>query len=151
VTLAAELDIFVAHWFPLADTSECTGPYDESFAHLVDGQIVAHLSILYRVLVADEGLLPETPALHVALLCNAAVKPAWRGCGLMHGLKEQAHSRARKMGMPFAISVARWPEKQKRYGYIAAPNLGKNVMVLKLGDIPWPKGKVRLTEGDRWE
>lgn len=147
-----EIKEFIAHWFPLPDAEDYGDEaLTESFCHVIHGEIVGHLSILYRVLTADAGVMPDTPALHVALICNAAVKAEWRGCGIMHGLKEQAHARARKTGMLFAVSIARWPAKQKRYGYVPAPGLGKHAMVLQLTDVPFPKGKVRLTEGDKWE
>ena len=151
MTLSDEIQDFVAHWFPLADPDEAAGVYDESFVHTIQGQMAAHLSILYRVLVSVVPMGRDASALHVGLLCNAVVLPQWRGNGLMHPLYEQAHERMKKMGFPFSISIARWPEREARYGYKPAPNLHKEAMVLELGDVSWPKGKVRLTEGDKWE
>lgn len=152
VTINDDIQEFIAHWFPLHNPTQAGGVWDENFVHMIDGRIVGHLSILYRVLTSVEGLARDTPAIHVALICNAVVKPEWRGSGIMHGLKQQAHERARQMGMPFCVSISRWPVRQERYGYKPAPNLHKHATVLELrDDMPWPKGKVKLLEGDRWE
>jgi predicted acetyltransferase len=152
MTMAEEINDFVEHYFPMDIKFDSDHTFDEQYVTLVDGQIVAHLSMLYRVLTSVEGLARETPAIHVALICNAVVKPEWRGSGMMHALKEQAHARAKKMGFPFCVSISRWPVRQERYGYKPALNLHKFATVLELrDDMPWPKGKVKLLEGDRWE